>query len=238
MASFVQSAVGEADPAVPTLSVGATAGNLLVILAMERSGATSATTPTDWTALLERYPNSGDGTYRRSIVMFYKVATGGETSASIAMSSTGTIKAIIAEFALDTGNGENQWVLEADIDNDNGTTSNASSIGSGNTASVSGERHFLLAGWILKNTGSGTTPSALSFSGDVTAQIESIAASNGRTIALGYGTTLTDGVQAVTASHTDGGGNLGLAIGLAVFNVKSSGGGGPTGKPWYYYAQN
>lgn len=233
MATLVQqSSWAEGEPAAPTISA-ATSGNLLISVCGERSGATAVTTPSGWTKLFEDYANAGDGTYRRSMAGFYKVAAGGETTVSLDFNSSGTVKGKIYEYALEGGSGEDQWVFMEAVTANSGATDDTASpagtpLGSGNTSALSFTRALALAFWFGKQSnGSSLTYTDLAFSNDPSTLDTPSYALNGRSMGAGYGTATTDGVKSTTASWSNSDGDSrSHIVALAYFDLVSGGGGG------------
>jgi hypothetical protein len=116
------------DSCTPTLPSGATAGNLIVVVARaSAAGGIAFNTPTDFTA------GPTEGATRGGIAMFAKIAVGGETAISVSATATASVGAIVAEYE-GPFNGTTPWDASQ-----TGTSGNSSvsSLSTGTTATLS-----------------------------------------------------------------------------------------------------
>lgn len=228
MASRVQSAVGEASPCVATFGDTPTEGNLLVATVYERSGNAHSgfsISGSGWTKRIGRDAEISDSTYRRSMAVWTKVAGSSEPT-GITMTTGATAKGIIQEFEHDGD--EDLWEFLDESSADNGTTSNASSLSSGSTASVSGASFLELGFYYVKRGASDPLIFSSAFTNGLGDEVESSSGINGRIVAVAYdGDDTTEETKSTTVSHTATGGivNNGLISAIAVFRTEAAGGG-------------
>ena len=231
---FVRAADNEADPASATFGGTPTAGNVLVAIAMERSGQTSAgnfnITGTDWTQRIGRIIQSGDSTYRRTLIVWTKIAGSSEpTNVQVDDGTANTKQLLIAEF--DAGGLTLEYKDGAS--NDNGATSNAEDVATGTTTgSTSGTNQLLIGVHGIKTSGTWTSGYVTTWSSVTLTERETAPASlggNGRGLAVSSATSSATGTKASTSSISTGIGtkdNVGLAAGILVFGESGGGGGG------------
>lgn len=85
-----------------TVELGAIVeGNLLIATAAERSGATAITlSGTGWTPFVTHAQSPADGTYRKTLYMWYKMAAASEpTSITVTFDSLGAVYFSVIEYA-------------------------------------------------------------------------------------------------------------------------------------------
>lgn len=137
--SHIQSAVSNnaSDPGSATFGSAITEGSLLVATAMDRSGGTATNfnlSGSGWSRPIARTIEQSDGTYRRTLISWWKQAGAGESTTITVDDGTANVKdVVIDEFGTDV---EVTWALEASASNDNGATGGASSIGTGTSGSA------------------------------------------------------------------------------------------------------
>lgn len=230
MATLRQSAQSNfagADPATATYSSTPVEGNLLIAVGSERSGGDATnhalTGITGWTETIQRTTESGNGTYRRTHSMYWKAAGASESTSVTLDDGTSNDKWLsIYEFEFETG--EDQWVLLDSISNDNGTTSDASTIGSGTTGSQSGEM-FVVASTVMKRKNNGTDSAPHSYDSGLTIdQTYDPASSNDMCHSLGSDAKDTTSGTKSTTCTLSAGSNLGLSCALLVFDVEGGAG--------------
>ncbi len=236
MATLRQSAQSNfagADPATATLASSPVEGNLLVLVATERSGnnASSYTTTgiTGWTQEISRDVELANGTYRRNLIIWWKVAGASESTSVTVDNGTSSAKWVSIHEYEHVGVDEDQWSLLDSASNDNGTTSSATTIATGTTASQSGEMFIVAAGSVKRGNNTlsiGTVTFDSGLSTDTTydpatsGDMAHIIGSDAKDTATGTkSSTMTLGASA---------NNIGLTAGIIVFDVESGGGGGAT----------
>lgn len=218
--------VSGSDPASITLDSTPVEGNLLVAIMSERSGGDATnhalTGITGWTETIQQTIESGSGTYRRTHSMYWKVAGASESTTVTFDDGTSNNKYLsVIEFEH-VGGDEDQWVLLDSSSNDNGQTPNATTIGTGSTASQSGEM-FLVASAVIKrgNTPESTKPT--SWDTGLTLD-QDFDPDNNNTMAHSIGSDAKDtvtGTKSSTCTLTLDGNNLGLSAAILVFDVES-----------------
>lgn len=223
MATRVQSAAAEGDPASATFGATPTAGDLLVALGMERSGtavANATISGSGWTQRIARNVQQSDSIYRRSMVVWTKVAGASEpTNVQYDDGTANTKKLLIQEFGFESG--EDQWVFLEKAENDNGATFGATALSTGTTASVS-DTAFLVVGVLavkVEINGS-NLPSGISWTNGLASTVTSPGGSNGRGLGSGFLTTATGGTWDSTGTISGGNtSNNGLVAGILVFSL-------------------
>lgn len=226
MATLVQFASNESDPAVPSLASVPTQGNLLVAVMMDRVGTSEANftiSGSGWTKRIARDTLLADSTFRRSFAIWTKVAGASEPqSVTLDDGTTNTKIGSLAEYALEAG--EDEWAYLDGATNDNGTTNNAASIATGTTGSVTGEKKFLIAFVFGRRINTTTAWTCAWTSIDLTAGFSVGATSFGRHISSGHGNSDVDGTKASngTLSGTPNVDNTGLSAGIIVFRTKAA----------------
>lgn len=228
----VQTAVSanQADPGSATFTVGPTEGNLLVALVSNRSGqslgvGTATISGSGWTQIIGRDTELADADHRRAIAAFWKVAGASEPSTiEIDNGQTDTKAVILAEYNDDAAG---TWDFAEKADNDNGVTNGATSIGTGTTASTSGNQLIVT---LFSRRNNATTPDAtvtFTTAGNVFSTALGSFASQ---LASGFSTSSSAGTKTDTAS-TDSD-NSGLSAAIMVFTATAGGGGGATHPGW------
>lgn len=203
--SFVRSAANQADPASATFGGTPTQGNLLIAIAMERSGTTEANhtiSGTGWTKRIGRDVLLGDADARRSLSVWTKIAGASEaTNVQVDDGTANTKALLIAEYAPDVAA---TFTFEAAASNDNGTTSTSNTIATGTTASV-GAGNLLVLGIVALKVGgiSQNDMTAASWASDtLTNDALFGGGANGRSLAVGSATQTGAGTKASTATLT------------------------------------
>lgn len=231
-----QSAEGTwSDPSSATFGSAPVQDNLLIAVLEERSGGSSANHVlsgiTGWTHEVSRTMEQSNGTYRRTFSIFYKVAAASEVSTVTGDDGTGNNKKLSIYEYEHTGDGD-QWILLESASNDNGATSNATSISTGTTASASATSMFIFGGMGLKFTGSPGSSRTYTWDTGLTSDFNGSSAGNQMFHCAGSDETDTvTGTKSSTCTQDTGAAaNLGLAAGILVFSIESGGGGGATGK--------
>lgn len=227
--AHVQSGTGEANPATSALTV--TAGNLLVVQALERSGTTEAnftisdTAGNTWTKRVGRDIVLGDSSFRRTYGVWTAVANGsGSTTVSVDNGTANVIRVLFSEFEAGAAV---TWEFEAAASNDNGATADAVTIATGTTASVAAGDLLLIGGFSLKkNSGAATTQvTTWATVNLVTVANSGPPAANGRYLAIGMLQQSGAGTKASTCTFdADNPSNLGLAASMLVFSATEDSG--------------
>ena len=232
MASLRQSAEGTwADPSSATFASAPVQGNLLIAMVTERSGGSASNHAlsgiTGWTHQISRTIEQSHGTYRRSFSIFYKVAAASEATNVTADDGTSNSKRLcIYEYQHDGV--EDQWSFLDSASNDNGQTSDATSISTGTTGSVSGTTMFIFGGFALKSTNGHTGSRTYTWDSGLSSDFNGSYAANQMMHAAGSDAVDTvTGTKSSTCTHSTGNSqNLGLMAGILVFSTTSGGGGG------------
>ena len=214
-----------ADGANPTATLGSapTEGNLLILIAVDRSGVSHAdmTPPAGWTKRIGRDYDLDSPTYRRSMAVWSKVA--GASESSSAQVTGGTFRLVLSEYEDSEGG---TWAFEQKADNDNGATSDATSIGTGTTASVSDGNLLVIAvGYWKKGILHPYAAGYMDFDNSITNEENfDVTADYSRGLCTGYKTTSTGGTFTATGtySNTSGPANAGLMAGILVFDAEAA----------------
>lgn len=226
--SYVQDAVASGDPASATFSTTPVEGNLLIAVGQERSGGSAASftiTGSGWTKTIARTIQQANATYRRTLVVWWKVAGASEpTNIQIDDGTSNTKYLLIQEIGTDT---DVTWALETSVSNDNGTTAGATSLGTGTTGSApSGNLLLVGVGGLKYSNAGGTTPPA-SFS-STALTVDAYSNSGGFVMWTALGWTQIDpgsGTYSSTVSWGSAPGNNGLSAALLVFSGTEAGSG-------------
>ena len=148
--------VQAADPASVTLSPAPVNGNLLVACAMERSGGSASNftiTGTGWTQRVALTIEQTQSTWRRSFVVWTKIAGASEPATIDVDDGTANSKLLsVSEFSHGSGSGT--WNFEAVVSNHNGATSSATVLSTGTTASVPAGNLLKIGALSVKRSGS------------------------------------------------------------------------------------
>jgi hypothetical protein len=221
--SHVQSASNQGDPASATFASTPIEGNLLVAQASDRSGGSAANftiSGSGWTQRVARTILQGDTTYRRTFVVWTKIAGANEpTNVQVDDGTSNTKALLISEFAADASG---TWTFEAAVSNDNGATADATSISSGTTSSIPAGDQLLIGcvGWKQGGQDDNFTWSWANSNLTLNATLQ--AGANGRGHAVGHLKETAAGTKTTTASFTAGiTSNNGLAAALLVFTFSS-----------------
>ena len=211
-----------ADGSNPTATLGSapTEGNLLVLVAVDRSGVSHAdmTPPSGWTKRVGRDGSLADNTYRRSMAIWTKVA--GASESSSAQVTGGTFRLALSEYNDSDGG---TWTFKEKADNDNGNTADATTIGTGTTASVA-DGNLLVVAIGYSKKGATLALQSFDFDNDI-ANEESFDAGTTytRVVTTGYKTTTTGGTFSSTGTlsgvYTV---NSGLMAAILVFDAESA----------------
>jgi hypothetical protein len=230
--SRVQSATAVGNPtASATFGSTPTAGNLLVAMSVHRKDMNSASiSGTGWTQHVFRTTELTNSSYRRGLSIWAKVAGASEPTNIQATWSGGgsdkTHKLIIQEFSA--GAAGATWTFQNKAENDNGTTSNATSISTGTTGSVSDGNLLLITALLVRDTS--TAIGSVSWTNSVGSNLQSSGdAGSHPTGASGFGTHTSGGTKSSTASWS--GNNSGASAAILVFSATAPGGGGTTAAP-------
>jgi hypothetical protein len=230
--SRVQSATAVGNPtASATFGSTPTAGNLLVAMSVHRKDMSSASiSGTGWTQHVFRTTELTNSSYRRGLSIWAKVAGASEpTNIQSTWSGGGsdkTNKIIIQEFSA--GAAGATWTFQNKADNDNGTTSNATSLSTGTTGSVSDGNLLLITALLVRDTS--TAIGSVSWTNSVGSNLQSSGdAGSHPTGASGFGTHTSGGTKSSTASWS--GNNSGASAAILVFSATAPGGGGTTAAP-------
>jgi len=236
MASIVQQVEGtRADPSVLTITEP-TSGNLGIVVMMERSGGSASnhvlTGITGWTHTIVSTTEAANPSFRRSFSVFWKVHGASEGTTINADDTTSNNKhCFYVEFTHEAG--ESTWSLLDSASNDNGTTTDASSIASGTTGSIGGSGDALIFAVMGQRNNIIVTPPVHTWG--------SIALTSGNAffdtastddftnyMTFGYNGAYTGtGTVATTASYSSGSNaNTGINAAILAFDLQS--GGGPT----------
>ena len=220
-----QSTMTGADPAVATITEP-TQGNLLIAVCTERSGGDATnhalTDITGWEHTIASTIEQASGTYRRTFSIFWKEAGASEGTSLTFDDGTANSKYLTVYEYQHVGGSEDQWVLLDSASNDNGTTSNATTIASGTTGSQSGEM-FIFAAASVKRPNSLVDTSPWSWDSGLS-EDATFDPSVGNTMAHGGGSDAKDtatGTKSSTVTLTAHASNIGLAAGILVFDVES-----------------
>lgn len=228
--AHVQSGTADTNPATVALTV--TAGNLLVVHALERSGTTEAnftisdTAGNTWTKRVGDDIELADGSFRRTWVVWHAVANGsGSTTVSV---DNGTANAIRIIFSEIQAGAAVTWSFEAAASNDNATTADATSIATGTTASVGAGALLLIGGFGLKKNSGSATAMNMSWASSNLTNFTSAPVpllGNDRFIAVALLQESGAGTKASTATiDSDNGSNNGLAASILVFSATEGAG--------------
>jgi hypothetical protein len=189
-----------------TLPGAITSGNLLVVVAGERSGSTAnAMSNSGYTLAADLYQSPGDGTFRKSLAVWYKFAGGSEpTTINVTFTTTGDSFVGAVEFE---GNAGELADMATNIASAEfailGSDSVASSHSTGTTASVTAASMLRVAGCYTK-PGSGTENPYSTWSGSLTEFSEFNGGTNAVDFSFAWGTSTTSGTHGETATK-DGG---------------------------------
>lgn len=233
MATRVQSAANAspADPAVATISA-ATAGNLLVVAASERSGTTAANfTITDnvgtatWTKRVSHDVELGNATFRRSLAVWTAVAAGGETTITVDNGTTNGKRILAQEFEHEDG--EDEWSFQVEESADNGTTADAVTQSTGTTAAPSGTK-FLSLGLLYVKVGANAPGASqmVTWTNGLDDSAIATSSNNGQTLACSYDgdATSTAGYESeATYAASSDTSNSGLLAAMLVISLVSGG---------------
>lgn len=220
------------DLTSPTLGVGATAGNLLVVTAARSAPHSSggAWPTVNGTAAIQDSgiapgPNMG-------AAIWAVVAAGSETGVTFAgeTNASGNWTVTLAEYERPTG-GFASPALDVSAEDTSALASTVTTLSSGTTAATAVASSFAVALFAIDNGGNFGTPAftnsfALSFTTISGARAGHLVATK---------VLSATGTQETTLSYSAGGAADELYGAIAVFS--SSGGGGGGGKPWLYYAR-
>lgn len=181
-------------------------GNLLIAFAAERSGATSwsIASGTGWQLAEANYYLPTDGTYRKSLAVWYKWAVDdSEVSVTTLSNTTGPGASGIVEFQGDFGDLQDLSLSDAVS---LGSSVVASSYSSGNSASVDSTDKFLVG---VNTTKAGTTAEVPYDDWSTGAQSllnlsNADGGSNGVDISVAAAHSSVSGVNSVTAAKLPG----------------------------------
>jgi len=243
MATLVQSiwdSDGGADPAAITITEP-TEGNLLLAVVTERSGGSAAnhvlSDITGWTHTIQETTESGNGSYRRSFSVFWKIAGASEGTSLSADDGTSNNKWLtFLEYELEAG--EDQFDLLESASNDNGVTSNATSLATGTTATVSGTEFLEFAVLIARRSGH-TQAWTTSYTNGLAVDDDNGIGSNAMFQGAGSdGDDTTEEAKSSTISITGNDtNNSGLNAAILVFSLISAAGGLSIPIAAYHYNQ-
>lgn len=218
--TMARSAIANSDPATATLSASPTPGSLLVVVAMERSGTTSANhtiTGSGWTKRVARNVLLTDSTYRRSLTIWTKVAGQNEPASITVDDGTANAKRVIfAEFKT---NIPATWKYETSAANDNGAVSSARTLFTGSTPSVAAGKLLVLGALAIKPANA--YDHAVTWTNGLTTVVEADASiMYDRALFLAMGTQTAGGTKSSTATLTPtNSNNTGLISALLVFSA-------------------
>lgn len=221
---LVQSASNQGDPASATFGSTPSNGNIIVVAAMERSGQADAANYTisgsGWTPHVGLIVLNADTTFRRSLRVWSKIVSGGSEPTNIQVDdgTANTKGLLIAEY---DAAGQTVTFDTGTAGSSNTNTSNATSLATGSTSSVSAGDLFIVGIAAIKDSGGSTdyavTWSTLNLDPDAIVQ-----SANGRVIAFGSLPQIGDagGTKASTFTADAGSdSNSGLMAALLVFRV-------------------
>lgn len=213
------------DPGSATFDATPVQGNLLVAIAMDRSGGslasgTAVISGSGWTQQIGRDTLLADGDDRRSFCLFWKVAGASEPTTITIDNGTANNKAILLqEFESSTGQ---TYGFSEKADNDNGTTNSALSIATGTTASTSGDQ--LIVPVFIARIGdvNNSINGNVSFASG-TSPVNTTDGINGRHITTAFFESSVTGTKSDTATiDLASDANTGLSAGIAVFSLTTS----------------
>lgn len=221
------------DPAVSNFGSAYVEGNLFWGLGAERSGNSaddfvlSALTGT--TVVLKQSTEIANASYRRSGARFYKTLGAGEgTSPSLDNSTTSNKWLTGIEYGHEAG--ESTWSLIAQASNDNGATSNATSIATTTAAGSGGSGDYLIIADMFRRNGAiGSSPTVYTVDNGLAVDV-----TNGDTVGDSDGDMMhvvaSDGDAtaweiSVTFTYDSGDdANSGMNAGILVFDLQAGGG--------------
>jgi hypothetical protein len=211
----------------PTLASAPVAGNLLVAFNAERSGATSTTiNGTGWNLAEANYYLPGDGTYRKSLVIWWKIAGASEpSSVTTTANQLGAGVTGLVEFESNASDFASLTLGDAVS---LGSSTPASSYASGNSASVASTNKFLV-GVNTTKVGPATDVPYTDWAGGAQVLTNITSADGGSTqvdAAVGAAHSTVTGVNNVTAAKPSG--TDAERAGITALLVFDLGGGGAT----------
>lgn len=220
-------ASASADPAAVTLDSTPVEGNLLVAVMMERSGTTSANSTisgTGWEKRIARDVSLGDTTYRRSLSVWTKTAGASEPTSISVDDGTANVKRLLV-LEVSAGGAEVTWTFEDAASNDNGNTTNATSIATGTTGSIAAG-NLLQLGILAVKVATGGTEYTITWASDTLTTVAEAdtTTSHERAMFIGMAQQSDAGTRASTASVSTSAGNVGLLAGILVFSAEEVGG--------------
>ena len=186
-------------------------GNLLVVIAGERSGGTATNftiSGSGWTRQIATTTEQSNGPRRRTFVVWWKVAGASEpTNVTVDDGTANNKRAYGYEYSHGTAA---TWAFESSGEDDTGIGS-TSPIVTADTASTTGEQLLVgAAGWRKESS---TAIASIAFSGlsDVTSIVDG---NNTYGIASAWAASTTTGVKSTSVSWTNAGheGNAGLLV--------------------------
>lgn len=213
-----------------TFSATPTEGNLLVVSALDRSGTEASSfsiSGTGWTQEIAQEIERTNSSYRRTHVVWWKIAGASEPTTISVSGATFTIMA--QEFDLDTDGLEATFV--EDIVNDNGTTSDEETIDAGSSATSSlASDDYLFIGLFGGRNSSGSFEDLVVVDWatlNLTNNVLANGGNNGRSLASAFlEETGGSGTKNSTADSNPASGrwdNTGLVAGMLVFSLSSGG---------------
>lgn len=224
---------GGAGDAVSTITVTPdstpTSGNLIVVLVSERSGNSDWTVSSgsNWTQMFDDATEIADGTYRRTVAAFAKVSEGDETSVGLQVNGgTSSVKyALFMEFSPTATKTFDAVANRTVVSNDNGQTSDATSLSTGTTGSIA-TTDQLLIGLVVAKVDSDQTWGNGSYSSINLTHAASIYLDSfsgfGMFLSGGFADDTSTGTKASTAS-VGSNSNVGLNAALIVWPYEAGG---------------
>lgn len=223
--TLVQQANALGNPAVPTLGAGPTAGNILLVVANERSGTAHASFVVDgsWTKLGGHDNEIGNANARMSIAAWFKKATGSEGTSPVSVDNgtANNIRALVLELAPSEAVDAYVEAAEATA---GGGTGGDSPLAIGATGSVAAA-NYLIAQFIGWRNGGGDIGS-LSWDNSPDDDGFVNGAINGLSLGWGFKDDATGGTYSATATWTSTAGGDEHAGMIFAIEAQTGGGGG------------
>jgi len=227
MATRVQSAQAEGNPASATFGSTPIEDNLLIATTSHRSGPGTATiSGTGWTL---RVDDQHTGDNQRQLAVWTKLAGASEaTNIQTNFGAGVTNKLIIEEYELEAG--EDQFVFLEATSGNNGETDGGTSQSTGATGSVDGPV-LVIAGFGVKIGGGAvegvdwSNPTDIGWTNGLTNDVNYAGSMFGRFLATAYLTDASSGSKESTGTPNTAIANEGLTAALLVFSLVAGGGG-------------
>jgi hypothetical protein len=220
------------DPCSITFGAEPAQGNLMIAFLGERSGTGSGPmvhSGDGWVKIIAHDAVLGDSTHRRSFAAWAKEAGASEPTDFTLDDGTSNNKYCAAE-TYEFEAGEDEWTFLQKASNDNGATANERTLATGPTASVSGDKLFVVGVSVVKRIGTTNQYTSTWDTISLDTSVDSGITLHGMSLSTGYGNSDVDGTKESEFTFAGGSGlNNGLMVGLAVFRTKA-GGAEPVGR--------